>query len=659
MKTSPLLALALLTSTFAHARGISGPMVVSDAWPQATDLASWARDVLRIEGKTDAPDRDKALALYYWTRLFVMSPSAGTEPYEGPFGQEGRLVEDVHKVMFVHGCGDCDYQARALEAVWALYKGDDRAARRVNWMPRPHTMAELKWDGAWHAFDVMNGIFFLDADSPTANVLSIAQEIDADDLLKANEHFEHRCRPFFERVRSWEQPGEWRMHLEFTGFYETGEAWVRAGSPDGAVFATHSMPSTLPLSDMNWYLPRGARIERRWAPGPDFYAPQAQAASFGALGRHFRQALEWPPSDSHWNGNEDLYNFPKVEPYLRLCTDPDDIWFYGQHTLYLTSAGTYEYEADLWSDAYLDAVEGEPGLVRATAPPFLRPGAAGEPRSITFRIRSPYIMGDATLAATVAAGPGDAARFLLSTDAGETWDEVASGEGRIEVNLGKARFDGVRQSVSGKYEYLVRFECEAARDPATVGLSRMRLTTRIDGSLNALPRLAAGANTVRFKVSDARAVEAPIRVEYRWGAGTAPGVHTKDLRPEDFGGNEVAWRVEAPDLTRCESYAFSYGGNDEDGNGLPDTWERHYFGAIGQDPAGDPDGDGVANRDELDAGTVPTPGGPFAALSGPRTKRGCGACSSGGASLFLLLLGVAWGVRAWSRWRGRPRSGSP
>jgi hypothetical protein len=44
---------------------------------------------------------------------------------------------------------------------------------------------------------------------------------------------------------------------------------------------------------------------------------------------------------------------------------------------------------------------------------------------------------------------------------------------------------------------------------------------------------------------------------------------------------------------------------DLDGNGLPDAWERLYFGRLGIDPAADPDGDGLNNLAEHKAGTNP------------------------------------------------------
>jgi hypothetical protein len=44
---------------------------------------------------------------------------------------------------------------------------------------------------------------------------------------------------------------------------------------------------------------------------------------------------------------------------------------------------------------------------------------------------------------------------------------------------------------------------------------------------------------------------------------------------------------------------------DLDGNGLPDEWERLFFGRTGVDPFGDPDRDGLNNQAEYKAGTNP------------------------------------------------------
>ncbi len=46
-------------------------------------------------------------------------------------------------------------------------------------------------------------------------------------------------------------------------------------------------------------------------------------------------------------------------------------------------------------------------------------------------------------------------------------------------------------------------------------------------------------------------------------------------------------------------------GSDADQNGLPDAWEKTWFGHVGVDPNADPDGDGLSNREEYWADTNP------------------------------------------------------
>jgi len=46
--------------------------------------------------------------------------------------------------------------------------------------------------------------------------------------------------------------------------------------------------------------------------------------------------------------------------------------------------------------------------------------------------------------------------------------------------------------------------------------------------------------------------------------------------------------------------------DDSDNDGMPDRWEYQYFGNLGQNAIGDPDGDGVSNLAEYQEGTEPT-----------------------------------------------------
>lgn len=56
-------------------------------------------------------------------------------------------------------------------------------------------------------------------------------------------------------------------------------------------------------------------------------------------------------------------------------------------------------------------------------------------------------------------------------------------------------------------------------------------------------------------------------------------------------------------------------GQSPDTNGLPDDWERAFFGTTGQNPDADPDADGRTNRQEFEAGTHPNQADDAPALS--------------------------------------------
>ena len=46
--------------------------------------------------------------------------------------------------------------------------------------------------------------------------------------------------------------------------------------------------------------------------------------------------------------------------------------------------------------------------------------------------------------------------------------------------------------------------------------------------------------------------------------------------------------------------------NDTDGDGLPDEWEMKYFDDLSQNGNGDYDNDNYTNKEEYDAGSIPT-----------------------------------------------------
>ena len=129
--TALVAVLALASPAWAEdGRTISGPLVTTDGWPQATDLVSWTGDVMRIEGLENAPETAQGKAFFTWLRLFCRMAVGGMiQAYEGDYGREA-YVTDAHKNLFVYGWGYCDTCSRIGEAAWQEYKQEADAARR-------------------------------------------------------------------------------------------------------------------------------------------------------------------------------------------------------------------------------------------------------------------------------------------------------------------------------------------------------------------------------------------------------------------------------------------------------------------------------------------------------------------------------------------------
>ncbi len=79
-------------------------------------------------------------------------------------------------------------------------------------------------------------------------------------------------------------------------------------------------------------------------------------------------------------------------------------------------------------------------------------------------------------------------------------------------------------------------------------------------------------------------------------------IPTSDPELSDFDGDGVS------NLDELQQGTDPLSALDLDGNGLPDDWEKRYFGQTGIDPEGDPDGDGLSNLQEYHADTNPALG---------------------------------------------------
>jgi len=134
--------------------GVRDVWLRCDRWPDARDLASWARDVFRIEA-AQTP-QEQAIALYRWALICV--GRNGPPAHEGERGREAYLM-DTLKYLTVYGAHYCDGLSRVMINAWQAAGG---RARKVVICRLGHTIAELRYrdaDGStrWHAFDPQHG----------------------------------------------------------------------------------------------------------------------------------------------------------------------------------------------------------------------------------------------------------------------------------------------------------------------------------------------------------------------------------------------------------------------------------------------------------------------------------------------------------------------
>src|SRR5579862_2070122 len=322
MKIRFLLLLIALKLAGAPPDGVYGPLVVSDRWPECTDLGTWTRDVMRLEAVERGSETDQAKAFFHWLRLFSRMATGGMiQAYEGQDGDE-QYVTDAHKNLFVYGWGYCDTTSRIAEAAWSGFKHDPAAAERVVLQHADggyHTMYRLRLDGHYAAFDPRYGYYLIDHDSPNARILDWPE---IHDNIAKNKTYGNRSAPFFEYFGL-----EWqRAQLIQPAYYDTEEKWIAAGKPKETVFGNRQYEPGTRFHDMDFKLLPGMTIERHWDNSArKFYVPTGphtqKEEAFLPSGRFYRVTEtmldgNWVKYDpNHQKAKAYLASIPKNEGY--------------------------------------------------------------------------------------------------------------------------------------------------------------------------------------------------------------------------------------------------------------------------------------------------------------------------------------------------------
>lgn len=571
-KTSFLLASVLcLAASILHAEPgvLSGPLVVSDRWPEATDLRTWTEDVMRIEDVEDASETEQGKAFFRWVRLFSKMATGGMiQAFEGPYGKEN-FVTDAHKTMFVYGWGYCDTSSRIAEAAWSEYKRDRRTAERVVVQHEGggfHTMYRLNLDGNWGAFDPRYGYYLVDRDAPDARILDWA-EVGKDDNIRANKTFKHRSGPFFEFFgREWD-----RAFLIEPTYFPDEDSWRKAGEPIENVLGNSQYQMGTPFHDMSFHLPKGMTIERFWDNSArKFYQPETARATreepFLPAGRFYR--VTETMFDGNWPKHDP--NYAKAKPYL--ANVPEDEGYNEQVKGGRTIGqawGRLTYEPDLGSPEFTEILTDDSDLVHSQTAPYLRTTDPSKGGNATLDFYSPYILVDGVFSGELMGARGDAhiefrslqakAYTARDPDIWSDWLTLSDKPGTFEVTLNRANLTAGEPSLHGAYRFQVRVVVSPkAKAGVETGLKAFKLTSHFETGIMSIPQIFAGRNKIRFKLADASKVNGPIRVTYRYETQAGEQSHEQALTARDFRNNEAAYAINAPGLIRCTSLAVSY-----------------------------------------------------------------------------------------------------
>ncbi len=469
----------------------------SDRWPDPKSLGRWARDCFRLEGARTP--QEKALALWKW--MLITMGRSGPPPHEGERGLEAYLM-DTLKYLNVYGNHYCDGLSRLMITAWRA-SGCGRARKTVI-CRLGHTVAELEYRDAdarkrWHVFDPRQGWYVFSRDG--GHVASVAELVADPELLT---DAKNPPRPYFyfrkgrERYRDAERT--------------IGNA-IEGMTPE-------------PQHEMRLDLRRGERLTSAWAPGESYW-PYALGAKPLPL------VAYWLEKDSLGGGISDSYLGEHVIPYLYKSPRGAHQQRPGDRRPRCRRPGTVglSYAVPLAGGRFREGALSAAGAVSEARPSrrsaLLHPEALRRVGELVYEVRTPYVITDARVEATVRTGsdPLDMLGICVSVDGGSSWKHLwgnifsqkrpSARPRRARATFGAAAYRAGEFSVVGKYGYLVRLDMLARRALGEVGFDSLKIITSCQCNMMALPALGPGRNRVSVAAKGAPR-GARLRVDYEW-----------------------------------------------------------------------------------------------------------------------------------------------
>lgn len=457
---------------------LDNPRVTCDRWPSNYDARSWSRDVWRLEN-AQTPE-DKTLALYKWVRL---QQHWGDPCFDGTRGKSLR-ESDAIKMINIFPYGESTEAATAAAALG--YAGGLKAMEAR--LPE-HTQLDVFYkdnDGQerWHRLDPLWGIVVYDK---SGSHIATWQEIRSDPNLAT---------------------APVKTVLPFADKQTDREGFAKSASFDPERKVRPSVYT------MDKPLYAGVSYLLGW--------DRMDGLAFRNNNPDSREAMTtWGAPRFHYaQGDFDNLSY--------------------SHELLLPSAGQMADEiqvrqahgallfAPLLNGRFADSLY-QPAVNIATGGEgrTLRPAKAGKPAELVYLVQTPYVIVDSKMAGDFLLGEGGQAKVSISLadwrQRDSTLEQVVpekpvwktvweSGAGPGARNMRRVESD---LSLRGEYKFLVKVQMLAARNVASVEMSRLAFTVRFQEGVMALPRLLPGENTIRM-VGGAVPAGYQILATYTW-----------------------------------------------------------------------------------------------------------------------------------------------
>jgi len=193
----------------------------------------------------------------------------------------------------------------------------------------------------------------------------------------------------------------------------------------------------------------------------------------------------------------------------------------------------------------------------------LHPEKAGTTAAFIYRLASPAVAIESTIAATLRKGAeSDVCRLAFSNNMGKTWhtvfDKTTVGAETVTVNVGRERYWKPEPSITSHYTFLVKAEFRTDGDPRHVGMDDLTVTVHRQFNMRAQPNLMPGENVLKI-TADRMAPGYALRFRLDYEVNGKPMTVTRVVNtfPHSLRVNVTGLPKEA---LKTEHYLANWGG---------------------------------------------------------------------------------------------------